>query len=215
MKRSTQVGSYGFDRRSLMVWSARAAGLLAANAVLPRGLGTAHAMADLPETQAVTTRSGRLRGKVKGGVNAFLGVPYGAPTGGERRFLAPLREAAWTGVRDAFEYGPYAPQSGRARGDKQLVFWAPLRPASTKGESEDCLYLNVWTRGLGDGGKRPVMAWLHGGGYDQGSGGSPGYAGENLARDHDVVGVSVNHRQRSDCRRATRATCRRCRSISS
>ena len=194
MKRSTHSGLGSLDRRTLMVWSARAAGLLAAHAVLPRGLGVSHAMADLPETKAVTTRSGRIRGKVKEGVNAFLGVPYGAPTGGERRFLAPLREATWTGVRDAFEYGPYAPQSGRARGDKQLVFWAPLRPASTKGESEDCLYLNVWTRGLGDGGKRPVMVWLHGGGYDQGSGGSPGYAGEDLARDHDVVGVSINHR---------------------
>jgi para-nitrobenzyl esterase len=186
-----------FDRRSLMAWSARAAGLAAATAFLPRGLGgpgPSWAAADLPATTAVTTRSGRIRGKVKDGVNAFLGIPYGAPTGGDRRFLAPLREAAWTGVRDAFEYGPYAPQSGRARGEKQLVFWAPLRPASTQGESEDCLYLNVWTRGLGDGGKRPVMVWLHGGGYDQGSGGSPGYAGEDLARDHDVVGVSVNHR---------------------
>src|SRR5688572_4031809 len=184
----------GLDRRSLMIWSARAAGMLAATAALPFRLDPAHAAADLPETKAVATRSGRLRGKVKDGVNSFLGVPYGAPTGGARRFLAPQREAEWTGVRDAFEYGPYAPQSGRARGAKQIEFWAPLRPASTKGESEDCLYLNVWTRGLGDGGKRPVMVWLHGGGYDQGSGGSPGYAGEDLARDHDVVGVSVNHR---------------------
>jgi para-nitrobenzyl esterase len=192
--RNAHVCWTSFDRRTLLLWSARAAGLLAANAVLPTGLDFARALADLPATQAVTTRSGRIRGKVKDGVNAFLGIPYGAPTGGDRRFLAPGREAEWTGVRDAFEYGPYAPQSGRARGAKQSEFWAPLRPASTKGQSEDCLYLNVWTRGLGDGGKRPVMVWLHGGGYDQGSGGSPGYAGENLARDHDVVGVSVNHR---------------------
>src|SRR5262245_22260499 len=117
-----------------MIWSARAAGLLAANSLLPFRLDVARAAADLPETQVVTTRSGRLRGKVKDGVNAFLGVPYGAPTGDASRFLAPEREAEWTGVRDAFEYGPYAPQSGRARGAKQSEFWAPLRPASTKGQ---------------------------------------------------------------------------------
>jgi para-nitrobenzyl esterase len=185
----------GFDRRTLLLYTARAAGLLAAGAILPRGLGARHALAaDLPSTEPVEIRSGRIRGKLVDGVNSFLGVPYGAPTGGARRFLAPLREAPWTGLRDAFEWGPYAPQSGRARGTKQLEFWTPLRPASTKGESEDCLYLNVWTRGLGDRGKRPVMVWLHGGGYDQGSGGSTGYSGADLARDHDVVGVSINHR---------------------
>jgi len=194
VKRWTHAGPTIFDRRTLMVYTARAAGLLAAGAILPRGLGVSHALEDFPSTAPVATRSGRLRGKLVDGVNAFLGVPYGAPTGGARRFLAPLREAAWTGVRDAFDWGPYAPQSGRARGAKQLEFWVPLRPASTMGESEDCLYLNVWTRGLGDGGKRPVMVWLHGGGYDQGSGGSAGYSGEDLARDHDVVGVSINHR---------------------
>ena len=142
----------------------------------------------------MTLRSGRIRGKLVDGVNTFLGVPYGAPTGGGRRFLAPQREAPWTGVRDAFEWGPIAPQSGRPRGARQLEFWSTLRPASTQGESEDCLYLNVWTRGLADRGKRPVMVWLHGGGYDQGSGGSTGYSGEDLARDHDVVAVSINHR---------------------
>jgi para-nitrobenzyl esterase len=194
MKCTTHAGSTNFDRRTLLVYSARAAGLIAANAIFPRGLGIGHALADLPSTEPVTTRSGGIRGKLVDGVNSFLGIPYGAPTGGARRFLAPLRETPWTGVRDAFDWGPYAPQSGRARGVKQIEFWAPLRPASTRGESEDCLYLNVWTRGAGDRGKRPVMVWLHGGGYDQGSGGSPGYSGEDLARDYDVVGVSINHR---------------------
>jgi para-nitrobenzyl esterase len=194
MKCRTHAGSATIDRRTLLSYSARAVGVMAANAVFLRGLAISHALADFPSTEPMTTRSGRLRGKVVDGVNSFLGVPYGAPTGGARRFLAPLREPSWTGIRDAFDWGPIAPQSGRPRGAKQIEFWTPLRPATSRGESEDCLYLNVWTRGLGDGGKRPVMVWLHGGGYDQGSGGSLGYAGEDLAREYDVVGVSINHR---------------------
>lgn len=181
------------DRRAFLAYSARVTAIGAAVLALPHGSGYAD-LANAPATNPVVTRSGKLRGKTLDGVHSFLGVPYGAPTGGSRRFLAPEREESWTGVRDAFEYGPYAPNSGRQRGAKQLQFFSPLRATSTKGESEDCLYLNVWSRGVDDGGKRPVMVWLHGGGYDQGSGGSPGYAGEDLARDHDVVAVSINHR---------------------
>jgi len=66
--------------------------------------------------------------------------------------------------------------------------------AANRNVSEDCLHLNVWTQGLDDGGKRPVMLWLHGGGYDQGSGGSVGYDGLALAKYHNVVMVSINHR---------------------
>src|SRR5262245_58021620 len=108
--------------------------------------------------------------------------------------MPPRPPESWSGVRDAFDWGHYAPQSSRQRGPKQLQFFDILRPAGTAGPSEDCLYLNVWTRGLNDGGKRPVMVWLHGGGYDQGSGGAPGYDGAALAQHQDVVVVSVNHR---------------------
>ena len=108
--------------------------------------------------------------------------------------FCPAPAAAWSGVRDAFEYAHYAPQSGRRRGAKQLQFFGILRPAGTAGPSEDCLYLNVWTKGLNDGSKRPVMVWIHGGGFDQGSGGAPGYDGAGLAEHQDVVVVTLNHR---------------------
>lgn len=179
-------------RRSFLSNSAQLAGFAATGMMLP-SMQLFAAEASAPNTKTVTTKSGKLRGKVIAGVNSFKGIPYGAPTGGERRFLAPLPAQPWTGVRDAFAWGAYSPQSNRQRGAKQLEFFKVLG-APERNTSEDCLYLNVWSKGLGDGAKRPVMVWLHGGGYDQGSGGSVGYDGLALAKHHDVVTVSLNHR---------------------
>ena len=142
----------------------------------------------------VTTRTGKVRGRFVDGVHTFKGIPYGAPTGGSNRFMPPKPAEPWTGVREAFEYGHFAPQSSRQRGLKQLEYFGILRPVSSSSPSEDCLYLNVWTKGLNDGGKRPVMVWIHGGGYDQGTGGALGYEGAGLAKHQDVVMVSMNHR---------------------
>ena len=123
-----------------------------------------------------TTRSGRIRGFVDRGIHVFKGVPYGADTA-PRRFQRALREAPWRDVRDATAVGPSAPQ----RGDDG--------PGS-----EDCLYLNVWTPGLRDGARRPVLVYVHGGGYDTGSGSAALYDGVRLCRRGDVVVVTLNHR---------------------
>jgi para-nitrobenzyl esterase len=123
------------------------------------------------------TRHGPVRGYVDDGILAFRGVRYGADTG-LRRFQPPQPPQPWTGMAEATEYGPACPQRDRKAG-----------PAS-----EDCLFLNVWTPALHDGGKRPVMVYLHGGAYSNGSGSSPLYDGVRLCKRGDVVVVTVNHR---------------------
>jgi len=110
--------------------------------------------------------------------------------------MPPVAAQPWAGVRDAFDYGPSAPQnpsSMRGAVDPRSGF-AAYGDADTIEESEDCLVLNVWTRGLGDGGKRPVMFWCHGGGFGSSSGSPLMYGGERLAQRGDVVVVTVNHR---------------------
>ncbi|MDM7994295.1 MAG: carboxylesterase/lipase family protein [Acidobacteriota bacterium] len=135
-------------------------------------------------TNTVNTTNGPVRGRIEQtGVNVFKGIRYGAPPVGPNRFKPPRKPAAWTVVADAAEYGSRAMQAAGgpgAAGDGIKM-------------SEDCLFLNVWTPGL-DGKKRPVMVWLHGGGFSSGSGGEAITEGGNLARKGDVVVVSMNHR---------------------
>ena len=131
----------------------------------------------------VETTAGRLQGTEADGIKNFKGVPYAAPPIGRNRFRAPQPVEAWTGLREALAYGASAPQPTQ-------------RPAGWSQEvdsSEDCLYLNVWTPAL-DGARRPVLFWIHGGGYSIGSGSWPLYDGTALARRGDVVVVTVNHR---------------------
>jgi para-nitrobenzyl esterase len=154
---------------------------------------------DAQETKFVIadTAYGKIRGVDNSGILTFKGVPYGANTAGANRFMAPAEPAAWTGVRDALEYGHSAPQTDPvARGGAADAL--SVSGANLPVEGEDCLVLNVWTPAIaaaGSGGrKRPVMVWCHGGGFATGSGSSPITDGTNLARRGDVVVVSINHR---------------------
>ncbi|MDP3870453.1 carboxylesterase/lipase family protein [Phenylobacterium sp.] len=134
----------------------------------------------------VETASGKVRGERFRGVSIFRGVPYGAPTGGANRFRPPQPVEAWSGVREAILYGQTAPQTRSTLSDGGY-------PGNKPEMGEDCLVLNVWTPGA-DEARRPVMVWLHGGGFEAGSGSSILYDGVNLASKGDVVCVSLNHR---------------------
>ena len=140
----------------------------------------------------VETAAGKVRGASQRGVQAFKGVPYGASTAGEGRFQPPRKPQSWTGVRDALVLGPRSPQllsSFHGVVPPEVEVMDRNEPMS-----EDCLRLNVWTPGVRGGHPRPVMVWLHGGGYTSGSGGFICYDGARLAERHDVVVITVNHR---------------------
>ena len=137
----------------------------------------------------VQTASGPVAGYVDDGVFIYKGIPYAKAA----RFMPAEDPDPWTEVRPSRAYGPTCPQDKRMGwyDDNQAfaMHWDDGFP------DEDCLRVNVWTAGIKDGAKRPVMVWLHGGGFRAGSGQEQiGYDGTNLARDHGVVVVSLNHR---------------------
>lgn len=133
----------------------------------------------------VPVTGGRVRGEEVDGVWSFLGVPYAAPPIGPLRWRPPQPPAPWSGVRPATAFGPIAPQAPATAGMSV--------PGDPTEQSEDCLSLNVWTPAL-DAGRRPVMVWVHGGGFTSGTGASLLYRGAELARRHDVVVVTFNYR---------------------
>jgi len=139
------------------------------------------------------TQYGKVRGYQLRGIYYFLGIPYGADTSGTNRFMPPQKPKPWTEVYPALWWGNAAPQNMENRYANP---YASFRDHWNYDDvSEDCLRINVFTPAINDGKKRPVMLWLHGGGYTSGNGSEQdGYNGENFARFGDVVFCSVNHR---------------------
>ncbi len=138
------------------------------------------------------TTYGKVRGFEAAGIKQFKGIPYGASTAGRNRFLPPQKPAPWTGERECYGACQTSPQgvASAAIDYTRLIQW----DEQSGGMGEDCLHLNVFTPGLKDGKKRPVMVSFHGGGFTTGSNNLTGFYGDPLARFGDVVVVTPNHR---------------------
>ena len=150
-------------------------------APLPISVGT--------DIAVVSTEQGKVRGYIHNGTYTYKGVPYAQA----KRFQPPTKPASWDGIRSSLTYGPVCPlitPTTQVNDETEFPFhhdWGY--------PNEDCLRLNIWTPGINDGKKRPVMFWIHGGGYTAGSSQElPSYDGENISKKGDVVLVSVNHR---------------------
>ncbi len=137
----------------------------------------------------MTVAQGRLRGVWRNDLWSFSGVPYARAPVGPLRWRAPLPPESWDTIRDASTFGPIAPQAVAAAG-----VTSPSDPDASEPQSEDCLFLNVWTPDLDQEAKRPVLVFIHGGGFTSGSGSVFLYRGGNLVRNGDAVVVTINYR---------------------
>jgi para-nitrobenzyl esterase len=136
----------------------------------------------MPRRVVAGTTAGEVEGRARGGALLFAGIPYAEPPLGARRFRPPVAHPGWRGVRDATRFGPAAPQRPGTGLTAAPLDW-----------DEDCLTLNVCTPAL-DGAARPVLVWIHGGGFRTGKGGIPWYDGTSFALRGDIVTVTINYR---------------------
>lgn len=140
-----------------------------------------------------STAYGKVKGYIMKGIYTFHGIPYADDASGKNRFMPPQEPRAWDGIRPAVFYGNSAPQKIYDRSPES--YYAFVDQWNYDEVSEDCLRLNIWTPGIADGMKRPVVVWLHGGRFSNGNGiEQDGYHGENFSRYGDVVFCSINHR---------------------
>ena len=180
---------HALDRRDFLCQASQAGGIAAS--LLFGGPGAAPVSAAEAAQPIVETSAGKIRGAASDGVCVFKGIPYGASTAGQNRFMPPQKPEAWAGVRDALQLAGHAPQAPAAPRRPELADFSG--PPDTIPVGEDCLTLHVWTPAL-DNARRPVMVWFHGGAFSYGSANGPRLDSANLARRGDVVVVTVNHR---------------------
>jgi para-nitrobenzyl esterase len=195
------------SRRGLLQSAAAVLGTTAASGLVTAVAQAAPAIGDAGQpTQAgkstvvasdehaiAETASGKVRGYIRNGICSYKGIPYGDTTTGRGRFQPPQRAKPWTGVRSSMQYGRVCPQGPRGTWNDDEESWLFSYDDGVQGE--DCLRVNIWTPGINDTKKRPVMVWLHGGGFVSGSCQEHrSYDGEKLSRRGDVVVVSLNHR---------------------
>ena len=194
----SETRSAAINRRSVL------AGIASAGAIRLIGENPlARAMSPASTEPIATTEYGKIRGVSANGVLSFRGVPYGGPADGAGRFMPPTKPTAWKGVRDAVKAGPRAMQlADKSFGGGANIYTSPiLGPYFSGGRkdaeitveenSENCLVLNVLTPALQ--GKRPVMIYIHGGGFAQGSGALTLLA-DRFVTEENIVLVGVNHR---------------------
>lgn len=174
--------------RSILCGMIIAAGLIPA-AISAQNSIPGYTLNSSAAASTVSTQYGDVCGYIENGIYNYKGIPYAQA----ERYGEPQAPKAWDGVRSSRYYGPTCPQEFRSTWYMDAVAFSSRWDDGFAGE--DCLRVNVWTPGINDGKKRPVMVWIHGGGFSTGSGQEqPAYDGQSLATKGDVVVVSLNHR---------------------